>query len=206
MKNFISRALFLAILTLPFLGCGVMLPITSNLNNLVVFSIKPNSIEKIDFTYSSVIKDGIVGAYNKDKSGFAGGMGYDHFEASVMQKMISDYMHFKFQNILKGSDTKINISFEEFYIEQYKEETALFSSVGANAGWILTANVKINITIIRNGQEYTKSISATSDDKYTTGIFSKNSDSPEGTHGNNINNANNKAIMLLNTYLQENGL
>ena len=199
-------------------SCSSTIPLTSNINDFVMMGIKINTNEKVNFTYSSKVQDGNVKAYTKDKVEEVSGPGFNLSESSTLKKMLSEYMNNKFPNLNSEGSTKINISLEDFYIEQYTEEstgkqvvTALF---GGETNYILVAKVKVLLTINRNGQEYSKIITGTSEDKYVKGVGTgtstsnvyRGNESLENVHAKNINNANNKVLMLLNAYFQEIGL
>lgn len=217
MKQPISVAAI--ILTSIFLcSCASTIPLTSNINDFVMMGIKTNTNEKVDFTYSSKVQDGKVHAYTKDKAEEVSGSGYNLSESSSLKSMLNEYMSNKFTNLGPGDSTKINVSLEDFYIEQYTEEstgaqvvTALF---GGETNYTLVAKVKVLLTINRNGKEFSKIITGTSEDKYVQGIGTgtstsnlyRGNDSLENIHAKNINKANNKVLMLLNAYFQELGL
>ena len=202
----------LIILTSCFLcSCASSIPVTSNINDFVMLGVKTNANEKVDFNYTSKVQDGKIKAYTKDMQEEVSGPGYEHTEASSMEKMVSEFMNNKFPNITQDGSTKIQITFEDFHIEQYTEEstskqvvTALF---GGKSDMILVAKVKVKIFVTRNGKEEAKVITGSSEDRYTSvttsnGTYDKN-DSIEIVHAKNINNANNKVLMLLNAYFQE---
>ena len=209
--SFLALTLATAIL---LYGCATSIPLTSNINDFVMMGIKTNNNEKVDFTYSSKVVDGTIKAYEKDMTEEASGAGYEHSEASSLKKMLSEFMSNKYPNISKDGTTKIKISFEDFHIEQYSEEGTgkkiLTALVGGKSDLILVAKVKVLVIVNRNGQETTKIITGTSEERYTSvttsqGTYDKN-DSIQGVHGKNINNANNKVLMMLNAYFQELGM
>ena len=176
-----------------------------------MLGVKTNTNEKVNFTYTSKVQNGKIKAYTKDMAEEVGGPGYEHTEASSMEKMVSEFMSNKFPNITDDGTTKIQITFEDFHIEQFTEEstgkqvvTALF---GGKSDMILVAKVKVKVFVTRNGKEEAKVITGSSEDRYTSvttsnGTYDKN-DSIEIVHAKNINNANNKVLMLLNAYFQE---
>jgi hypothetical protein len=218
MRHFVLA--FAIATTFLFWGCATTIPTTSNINDFVMMGIKTNNNEKVDFKYSSKVVDGKINAYTKDEAEVVGGSGYEHSEASSMRKMISEYMGNKFPNLIANGSTKISISFEDFHIEQYSEESTgkaiATALLGGKSDLILVAKVKVIVVVNKNGQETTKVITGSSEDRYTSvstsalsyggsRTYDKN-DSVEGVHGKNINNANNKILMLLNAYFQELGL
>ena len=192
-------------------SCAASIPVTSNINDFVMLGVKTNTNEKVDFTYTSKVQNGKIKAYTKDMAEEVSGPGYEHTEASSMEKMVSEFMNNKFPNITENGTIKIQITFEDFHIEQFTEEstgkqvvTALF---GGKSDMILVAKVKVKVFITRNGKEEAKIITGSSEDRYTSvttrdGTYDKN-DSIEIVHAKNINNANNKVLMLLNAYFQE---
>jgi len=75
------------------------------------------------------------------------------------------------------------------------------------------AKVKVLLIVTKNSEESTKIISTSSEDSYVQGIGTGTStsniyrgkESLEYIHARNINKANNKIIMMINSYLEEIG-
>lgn len=209
-----------AVILFPLLSwnCASTISLTSNINDFVMMGIKTNTNAKVDFQYSSKVQDGEVKPYTKDKQEQVSGTSYNLDEPSSFKNMISEYMSDKFPNINPNGSTKINVTLEDFYIEQYSEEstgkkvlTALF---GGENNYILVAEVKVLVTVNHNGQESSKIITGISEDRYIQGVGTgtstsnvyRGNNSIENVHASNINKANNKVLMLLNSYFQELGL
>ncbi len=210
------------IVVTPFLfGCmmPLNLPMTSTLNDLVSMGTKTNGKENISFEYKSNILDGVIKPFGKDRSEEqAMHPGFGHSESVTLGRMLKEYMHNKFSKISQDGETKITILLKDFWIEQYstesKDKQSMVALFGGEINIISIAKVKVQFTINRRGKEEIKVVTATTEDVFVSGIGTgtttsfahRGNDSIEYVHARNINKANNKVIMIFNSYLEEKGL
>jgi len=212
--------LFVVSLTiLLMVGCAANLPMTSSLNDFVMMGTKANSAENVSFQYESNITDGLIKPFSKDKiKEVAGHPGFNHTESSTLERMVNEFMGNKFAKLSPNGTTIVKANLKEFWIEQYSIDsggkqvfTALF---GGETNVMCVAKIKVILSVNRNGEDLTKIISITSEDTFVSGIGTGTStsnvyrgkDSVQHTHARNINKANNKVIMMMNSYFEEIGM
>ena len=70
----------------------------------------------------------------------------------------------------------------------------------------LSVYVKVVAQVIYNGKEHVKNISSSEEAGYAAGMAVKEEESFEFVYGELINKANNKALMILNRFLEEIGI
>ena len=192
-------------------GCTQNLPMSSSLNDFILMGTKTNSSANIKFEFESLIPDGQMKAYTKNKEKeIPGSIPFNHTESTTLRTMLQDYMSNKFSKFNMGDDVIIKVVLKDFWIEQYVTDSegvkaiqmldTLFNGTAHKSNFIISAKLKIQITIIKDGEKNTKMITATSE----SAIYAYGA--PMAAHGENVNKANNKAIMLINAYFEELGL
>lgn len=219
MKKVVSTILMQVVLVVFACGCVSTLPLKSSISENAMIEIKTNSSEAIRFQYSSNISDGIIKPYTKDKEKeVSGHIGFNHSENSTLEKMLNEFMSSKFAQLADDGKIEIKIALVDFWIEQYSIDSngkkVLVALVGGETNIMCAAKAKIHVTTNLNGELQEKDISATSEEAYVAGVGTGTStsniyrgkDSLENTHARNIDNANNKILIILNRYLEEIGL
>jgi len=214
MKKF--QLILIAVFALFLVSCATNLPMTSSLNDFVMMGTKVNNSVSIEFVYESNIIDGLIKPFNKDKvTEIASHPGFNHTESSTLGRMLNEYFGNKFTRLNQGSDSKIKVVLKDFWIEQYSTDSQGMQLLAAFAGGEINimciAKVKVLLAVNKNGEEFTKVISTSSEDSYVQGIGTGTStsniyrgkNSVEHTHARNINKANNKIMMMINSYLEE---
>jgi|APSaa5957512493_1039668.scaffolds.fasta_scaffold98406_1 hypothetical protein len=218
-KQTIIKSSLIVIVAIFIGGCATNLPMTSSLNDFVMMGTKVNSSENISFQYTSNITDGLLKPFEQDKAKeVSGHPGFNHTQSATLGRMLNEFLENKFSKISPNGSTTITAVLKDFWIEQYSTDSggkvALAVLVGGEINMMCIAKVKILLTINRNGEELTKIISVSSEDTYVSGIGTGTStsniyrgkNSLEHTHAKNINKANNKVIMMMNSYFEELGL
>ena len=219
MKKSIFTAISIVLTALFTSGCATNLPMTSTLNDFVMMGTRVNSSEKVSFTYESNVVDGLMKPFERDKAKeVSGHPGFNHAESSTLGRMLNEYMENKYSNLAPDGQTVVKATLKDFWIEQYSTDSGgkqfLVALGGGEMNIMCVAKVKVLLTVNRNGKESTKIINITSEDHYVSGIGTGTStsniyrgkNSLEYTHANNINKANNKVIMMINSYFEEIGL
>lgn len=210
----------LAVLIALFLcGCATNLPMTSSLSDFVIMGTKVNSNESVSFQYESNVTDGLIKPFDKDKTKeISGNPGFNHSESATLGRMLNEFMGNKFAKLSPSGKTIVKATLKDFWIEQYSIDSGgkqvLAALVGGEINIMCLAKVKVLLTVIKDGEELTKIISVSSEDTYVSGIGTGTStsniyrgkNSLEHTHARNINKANNKVIMMINSYFEEIGL
>ncbi|MCC7430747.1 hypothetical protein IT568_07900 [bacterium] len=132
--------------------------------------------------------------------------------------MLNEFIGNKFSQLSPSGTTIVKATLKDFWIEQYSTDSGgkqvLAALAGGEINIMCLAKVKVLLTVIKDGEELTKIISVSSEDTYVSGISTGTStsniyrgkDSLEHTHAGNINKANNKVIMMMNSYFEEIGL
>ena len=183
------------ILLLPVLGCSVALPMTSTVNDFVLLGIKANNEQRVDFRYSSEVTDGKIHPFT-------------HTQATTFEVMIHEYMQNKFVHLTPDAETVIEITLAGFVIRAEAIDSVgkqvVSGLFGAKSNYKLTAKVEVHLSVIREEDGVTKTLTGTAESTLTA----KSDDNTAFAlaHGRNVNNANNKILMLLNAYFEELGL
>lgn len=132
--------------------------------------------------------------------------------------MLNEFIGMKFTNLSDESDTKIYIHLKDFWLNPYTEDSvakqAFVSFAGGELNYSLIANVVIYVKITKNGKEVEKTFKATGEKGYVQGIGTgtqtgnlyRGKESSINTRAATINNANNKALMMLNKFMEANEL
>jgi hypothetical protein len=216
-----STMCFLAIAAISvfFLGCATSLPMTSSLNDFVIMGTNANTDLDVSFAYESDIVDGLVKPYERDKAKLVSGhAGFNHTQSSTLGRMINEYMQNKYSRIDPTSSTTVVARLSDFWIEQYSTDSGgkqmLAALAGGEINMMCVAKVKVRLTVEKEGEVFTKVIAATAEDVYVSGIGTgtetsniyRGKNSIEHTHARNINSANNKVLMMINSYLEELGM
>jgi len=204
MKRIATLLLVLGMTT----GCATNLPTSSSLNDYVVIGTKTNSTESVLFNYESNITDGFMKPFERDKDKEVWDVpGFYHSESSTLGKILKEYFENKFTNLSPGGETVIKVTLKDFWVEQYATDTDgkkfAVAMAGGSLNYSCVAKVKVVISVTRNGVELTKNINTSTEDVYSYG---PSRESIILTHARNINNANNKIAMMMNSYFQEIGL
>jgi len=217
-KSIISPIVFFFIV-LFFFGCAATnIPTSSTLNDFVMLGIKANSSDSVSFKYESNIMDGIIKPFDKDKAKeLTSHPGYNHTESTTLERMFGEYMDNKFTKLSPSGGVKIKVLLKDFWIEQYLTDSATKAAMvalfGGEVNSVCVAKVKIQLNINRDNEQLSKAITSTVEDTFVSGYGTGTSTSKlyrgknslEHTHANNINKANNKVIMMINSYFQEIG-
>ena len=202
-----------------FYGCATSLPMKSSINDFVMMSTKTNSKANVKFDYDSQVADGLIKPFKKDKiKVISGHFGFNHTESATLGRMMKEYMGNKFMNINDAGDTSIKATLKDFWLEQYSTDSTgmqlLVAFGGGETNIICVTKVKVLLTINHNGEEYTKMISVSSEANHVSGMGTgtntsnlyRGKESIQHVHANNINKANNKVVMMMNSYFDEIGL
>lgn len=202
-----------------FMGCAVnppIVPVKSSLNDFVANSTRVNAKDTIGYRLTSKVRDTVVVPYGKNKSAnITNGRGYSIPESSSFAAMSKSFLESRFSAIDSASRIKIDVSLEDFYCEMSTTKTAAQLTAVAFAGgeipYLLSAFLKCRVTITRDGQAQSKIISTSSEEHFIQGIGTGTNTSSlhQGEGGAEyrlakaIDDANNKAFVFINKYLEE---
>lgn len=187
-------------------SCALNLATTANLNDYLLMGIETNNKDNITFRYVSEIENGKIVPYTKGKQKpVMGDPGYNHTEASTFGSMIKEYINNKFVNISDNGDVIIKITLKDFWLEQYPTEStgikALKMIALVSPDLMFGVKLRAFVEVQKDNESNSKIISTTSE-----GIYSQLSGSEKSVQlfiSKNIDKANNKLIMMINSYLEE---
>ena len=185
-----------------FVSCATSIPVSSNINDFVMMGIKTNRNEPVSLQLVSNIHDGEYVVLNKD--GKDSGAKVSFIESSTLQHMIREYMTSKFSDLSEEGTTAIIITLQDFSYSFYTTEgtgmQVLRGLAGSTSGMpcIVSARISLSVEVNRNGTVETKNIISTAEQSFITGtaVYQKEA-------ADCVNSANNKALMLLNSYFEE---
>ena len=199
------------------LGCATTsnLPMEASIDDYVMLGTDTNILQKVAFEYESKIADGMIKPCEKDRGPEQGGHpGYFHTESTTLERMLNDYMSRKFFHINPDAKIRIKVTLTDFWIEQYLADTTgkvvESASSGVDVTSVCSAKVKVLVTINRSGVDYSKILVGSAEETYVSGFGTeaqrsyryKGKEPVEHTHAKNINQANNKVLVLMNRYFE----
>jgi hypothetical protein len=205
-KNLISLvALNLFLVACLLGGCVSTLPISSSVNDFVLMGIKTNASENVDFVFESKIQDGTFVTFGKDKAepNAMTSSSYNISENSTFSRMVKNYIENKFPNISLDGMTKIFISLEDFWFEESSSMSANAVILGGAPMYTTAVKLKILVKIIKDGKENVKIITSSAEDSHTRGGRPNWREETNIFVAGIVNDANNKALMLLNSFFSE---
>ncbi|MBU0730255.1 MAG: hypothetical protein KKE17_03370 [Proteobacteria bacterium] len=215
MKNLAS--VLLIILVCCICGCvSSSLPLTSNLNDFVIMGINTNSADTITYDYQSKIVDGGLRPFSKDKGPSRSGQkGYNQSTSSTLGRMFKEYIENKFTRIDNTSNLRIQLTLDDFWLEEYRSSSAgkeaFAAFFGGEVNYMCVAKMHATLTVQKDGEQTVKKLSASSEDTYIQGYgtgtqtssYHRGTNSLQHVHARNINKINNKILMLINNQLAE---
>ena len=197
-------------------GCApnLTLPTSSSLNDFLTMSIKTNSDDTIEFTYTSDLPDGLLSLYQGEKEKVIEAVKYNHTQSSTFKRMVQEYLENKFLNINSAGETKIKLHFKDMWCEQHMISSGGQATMAAMFGGEIKTKYVIKskavLTVIHNGETKTKVLSTTVDDMVVSG-FSTGTSTSNIYQGENstefkiaklVDKSNNKIIMGMNSFLE----
>ena len=200
-----------------FFGCATTsdLPMTADIDDYVILGTDTNVLQKVDFEYESKISDGIIKPCEKDRGPEQGKHpGYFHTESTTLERMLNEYMRHKFFHMNPDAKIRIKVTLTDFWIEQYLTDSSgkvvESATLGDEVTSVCSAKVKVLVIINRKGVDYSKTLVGSADDTYVSSFGTeaqksyryKGKESVEHTHAKNINQANNKVLVLMNRYFE----
>ena len=211
-----ARSIVLAIgLSALVLGCASTLPMTANVNDYVMMGTDTNTLQTVAFEYESKISDGMIKPCEKDRGPEQGSQpGFIHTESKTLERMLHEFMANKFLKMSPDAETRIKVTLTDFWIEQYTTDSTgkavMAAFFGGEVNSVCVAKVKVLVNVNRNGVDYSKVLVGSSEETHVAGYGTgtktsymyKGKDSIEHVHAKNINNANNKILMLMNRYFE----
>jgi hypothetical protein len=193
-----------------FVGCGAVIPLTSNINDFVMLTLKSNRNDSVSYEIVSYITDGKTIVMNQTGTGRMGTLTI--YQGSTLKKMLDEYMYARFSKISDDGVVKIIITLKDFTVQDYNTESkgtqvlkALFAPAYAavREPRIVSAKITATLNIIRDNTEETKNFIASSEENYIGQFTSENSNRAIATC---INSANNKLLMQMNKFFEELGM
>lgn len=212
------KILFSVVACYWLIGCAApkAVPIKSNLNDFVANGMRTNSKDTICYTFDTPVKDTVYVPFGKDKSeNDLNKTGYVIHQKSSFQNMAKSFVESKFSNLSATSNNKVSIQLSDFYLELYstsgKGAIATAALIGGEISYVYACYVKTKVTITKDGQEQSKIIIASSEQPFVQGIGTgtatsniyQGENAPEFKLAKAIDDANNKAMMFIGKFLDE---
>jgi len=192
-------------------ACASTIPISSNLNDAVLFGIRTNRQDAVSFAFVSNIQDGEMPVLKYEGSeGDAGSVVIN--EGAVLKNMVSDYMAVKFSRLSAKGEDRITFTLKEFVIRDWSTLDMRRVSVK------LTAALELRQS---GGETETKTLIATSERRHIGQVQTQqNNSSDRSAYERNydkqfispsrndaisfcVNDANNKLMLQLNSFFDD---
>lgn len=196
-------------------ACASSIPTTTKMSDAIMMGIKTSTTKAISYEYQSNIHDGVIKPCNKGTRDVQGSHpGYIHTESSTFDKMVRDYISMKFPNVGSVSDPKIKVTLKDFWLEQYSTDSTgkqwLVALGGGELNVMVVANLDLVYEISKNGIPVTKNIRVSGDNVHVAGVGTgtstsniyRGNQSIEFRVAEAMNAANNKAIAMLNHFIE----
>ena len=200
MKSLSLSMLLLVILLC--MGCAQTIPMKTSINEYVLMNIKTSSQKIVNYSFSTNLIGTRLPLYGRNKHTK---LSDDYFcdENAALNSMLKEYMENKFLEISDTSPISLNIQLVDFYVEHYATESLGMMALNIFANEVSktlsSAKLSLLATLTIDGQETQKRIIASAD------LMSSGEETEEKI-GDSINQANNKALLLINAFLDENGM
>ena len=205
--------------TLLLSACASSIPTTTKMSDAVMMGIKTSLTKIVGYEYKSNIQDGTIKPCAKDTRDVLGSHpGYMHTESTTLDKMLRDYLLMKFTSVDPVSDPEIKVTLKDFWLEQYSTDSAgkqwLVALGGGERNIMVVANLDLVYEISKGGTSVTKVVRVSGDSAHVAGIgtgtstsnIHRGNQSIEFRVADAINAANNKAIIMLNQFIEANQL
>lgn len=195
-------------------GCATTIPMTSKISDAVLMGVKQSKINAIDYEYTTNVQDGEIRPSGKGTREIPPmSPTFLHTQSSTLDKMLKDYIGMKFSTVDPSAPTKIKVTLKDFWIEQYNTATAgkqfMTAMVGGEMNIAIVAHLNITIVYSANDAPIIKNLAIEADSTHVQGIgtysatsaYHRGRDSMEFRVAEAINSANNKAIIMLNAFI-----
>lgn len=212
MLTLFGSALFLS-------ACASSIPTTTKMSDAIMMGIKTSPTKTVAYEYKSNVQDGTIKPCNKDTRDIQGGHpGYIHTESTTLDKMLRDYFAMKFTSIDPASDPKIKVTLRDFWLEQYSTDSTgkkwLVAFGGGELNIMVVANLDLVYELSKGGASVTKVVRVSGDSAHVAGIgtgtstsnYNRGNQSIEFRVADAMNAANNKALAMLNHFIESNQL
>ena len=201
-------------------ACAAPLPMTSRMSDAVLMGTRPSKTPAVAYAYESTVADGLLTPVGKDRAPVpAGHPGYVHTESATLDRMVREYLALKFTALDESAPTKIKVTLKDFWLEQYSPDSGgkqfAAAMFGGEINIIVTAVLELAIEVrAADGTTSTKLIRAAGDNTHVSG-FGTGTESSRLYRGKQgieyvvadaVNAANNRALALLNQFLEANSI
>jgi hypothetical protein len=208
----IKQSLAGAVLALTLTGCAQTVALSTSTNDFVNFATKTNTTEQVALAFTSTYAPNGGEKVIPFRQGYDAGVrpghtGYSFDEVSTLRRMVTEYVGNKFANVNAQGQTQVSVELQDFAIEEFSPDSQgmqILTALAGNPNDIRVntgARLKMLVTINRPGREASaKVITATVQED---GSERK---TLATAHAATINAVNNKALMMLNQFLEAEGL
>lgn len=195
-------------------ACATTIPTSSRMSDTMMMGIKQGPVKAIAFEYNSAIQDGEIQPVGKNSREVPSMSPiYVHTENSTLDKMLKDYMSMKFSVVNAAAPIRVKVMLKDFWIEQYNTESTgkqiMVGLAGGEMNIAIIAHLTLAFEFSNGGEPVTKNVLVESDSTHVQGIgtytntslYHRGRESIEFRVAEAMNGANNKAIALLNQFL-----
>lgn len=195
-------------------ACATAIPTSSRISDTMMMGIKQGPVKAVAFEFNSAVQDGEIQPVGKDSREVPPmSPTYVHTENSTLDKMLKDYMNMKFPAVDAAAPTKMKVTLKDFWIEQYNTASAgkqlMVGLVGGEMNIAVVAHLTVVFEFSNGGSPITKNVMIESDSTHVQGVgtysstssYYRGRESIEFRVAEAINGANNKAIALLNQFI-----
>ena len=199
---------------LVFSACATAIPTSSRMSETMMMGIKQGPVKAVAFEYLSAIQDGEIEPVGKDtRETQPMGPTYEHTENSTFNRMLYDYIGMKFPAIDAAAPVKVKVTLNDFWIEQYNTSSTgkqiMVGLIGGEMNVAVVDHLALAFEFSNGRAPVTKNVLVESDSTHVQGIgtytntslYNRGRDSIEFRVAEAMNGANNKAIALLNQFI-----
>lgn len=189
-------------------GCAFNVPVRTTINDFVLMGIKTNSSQAVTFTFESNVVDGKQKPVDNNHETVSAHPGWIVNESTTLGAMLNEYMNNKFLKLNQGTDLSIKVVLETLEIMQGKVPgqstgTAILEGLAGIGQGMFEVRLSLLLEIDDGNDKKVKRLSVTTQDTYSTATTAP---PPERVLGGIIEKANNKVLMLINSYFEELGI
>ncbi len=210
----LDRIFRLLSFTILLSACATTVPISSRMNDAIMMNIKQGATKVVAFEFDPRILDGELQPVGKD-SREAPPMSptFSHTESTTLNKMLKDYLGLKFASVNPDASAKLKVTLNDFWIEQYNTtgtgKQFMVAMVGGEMNIAIVAHLTLTFEYSNGGAPITKNLMIEADSMHVQGVgtysgtsaYHRGRDSIEFRVAEAIDGANNKAIAMLNSFL-----
>jgi len=205
-------------------GCVTTSPIPTSrsMNDFVMMSLKVNNQKSVNYNFISNYVDGQIEVSPEENISGYSKILFSHTIPSTSKGMIQQFLDYRFIPSTTNTDSTnivgLDIELRELNIT-YKPlnstgDVVLVAFIGGELSYLYKTVLSYNVKLRVGEQTYERNFSVNSEQNFISGVGTGTStsnvyrgeQSQNQLIGKSVDECNNKFLMLLNKYLEENGL